>query len=206
MRASFEESLLPKRRFFAGGPTSPHSQDTTAFMTVAFAIRMPLVARSDRRQLATRPSPDPGETVVAEAIARQQGSARMKGIVRPAVELLGSAPAPESLTREDRNMAIRKSVEESMVVAGPRDGWLARCQEALEAQGFTQIDASSTLFQIKANYKKAAVWGDLELTLLPERDDSTKITARATANVDNVFAVFGSPDRKIIDRFKQGIR
>jgi hypothetical protein len=36
MRASFEEPLLPKRRFFAGGPTSPQAQRTTAFMTVAF--------------------------------------------------------------------------------------------------------------------------------------------------------------------------
>ncbi len=103
-------------------------------------------------------------------------------------------------------MAVRKSVEDAFVVAGPRDEWLSRCREALEAQGFTKIDVSETLFQIRANYKKATVWGDLEITLLPDGDASTKINARATANVDNVFAAFGSPGRKILDRFKVGVR
>jgi len=103
-------------------------------------------------------------------------------------------------------MAARKSVEDTLVVAGSREAWLPKCRDALEAQGFSKVDASETLFQIKANYKKATVWGDLELTLFPEGGDSTKINARSTANVDNIFAVFGSPGRKIIDRFKQGIR
>lgn len=103
-------------------------------------------------------------------------------------------------------MAVRKSVEDTFVVAGPREEWLLRCRSALEAEGFTKIDVSKTLFQIGANYKKATVWGDLEITLLPEGDSSTKINARATANVDNVFAAFGSPGRKILDRFKAGIR
>lgn len=64
---------------------------------------------------------------------------------------------------------------------------------------------SATLFQIKASYKKATIWGDLEVTLLPEGAGTTGINARATANIDNVFAAFGSPGRKILDRFKQGI-
>jgi hypothetical protein len=103
-------------------------------------------------------------------------------------------------------VAVRKSVEDTFVVAGSRDEWLARCRDALEAQGFTKINASDTLFQITANYKKATVWGELEVALLPEGDDSTKINARATANADNIFAVFSSPGHKILERFKQGIR
>jgi hypothetical protein len=100
-------------------------------------------------------------------------------------------------------MAIRKSVEDTLVLAGPRDEWLAKCRDALDAQGLAKVDASETLFQINANYTKATVWGDLELTLLLEGTESTRITARATANVDNIFPMFGSPGRKIIDRFKQ---
>jgi hypothetical protein len=80
-----------------------------------------------------------------------------------------------------------------------------RHSQALEAQRFAKIEVSTALFQIKANYKKATVWGDLEVTLLPEGPDETRINAKATANVDNDFAAFGSPGRKIIDRFKQGI-
>jgi hypothetical protein len=79
------------------------------------------------------------------------------------------------------------------------------CEQALEAQRFTKIEVSTALFQIKTNYKKATVWGDLEVTLLPEGPDETRINAKVTANVDNDFAAFGSPGRKIIDRFKQGI-
>ena len=103
-------------------------------------------------------------------------------------------------------MAIRKSVDDTFVVEGSRDEWLTRCRNTLEAQGFTKIEASATLFQINANYKKATVWGELEVTLVPEGEESTKINARATANVDNLFAVFGSPGRKILARFKEGIR
>lgn len=103
-------------------------------------------------------------------------------------------------------MAVRKMTEDTMVVAGSRDAWLTKCQAALQTQGFTKVQASQTLYQLKANYKKATVWGDLELTLLPEGADSTKLTARATANVDNIFALFSSPGRKILDRFKHGIR
>jgi len=102
-------------------------------------------------------------------------------------------------------MAVRKSVEDALVVAGRRERWLTACAHALEAQGFTKIEVSTALFQIKANYKKATIWGDLEVTLLPESADATRINAKATANVDNVFAAFGSPGRKIIERFKQGL-
>jgi hypothetical protein len=102
-------------------------------------------------------------------------------------------------------MAARKSVEDALVVAGPRERWLVGCKDALEAQGFTKVEVSTTLFQLKANYKKATIWGDLEVTLVPEGADATKINAKATANVDNIFAAFGSPGRKIIDRFKQGL-
>jgi hypothetical protein len=108
-------------------------------------------------------------------------------------------------TNQGEIMAVRKSVEDTVVVFGLRDRWLLACEDALESQGFTKIDVSGTLFQIRANYKKATVWGDLEITLVPEGTGATKINAKATANVDNVFAAFGSPGRKIIDRFKQGI-
>jgi hypothetical protein len=102
-------------------------------------------------------------------------------------------------------MAVRKSVEDALPVAGPRERWLTACEHALQAQGFTKIEVLTPLFQINANYKKATVWGDLEVTLLPEGADGTRINAKATANVDNLFAAFGSPGRKIIERFKQGV-
>jgi hypothetical protein len=102
-------------------------------------------------------------------------------------------------------MAVRKSVDDTIDVAGPRESWLEGCKDALKGQGFTKVEVSAAPFQIKANYKKATTWGDLEVTLLPEGAEATRINAKATANVDNVFAAFSSPGRKILDRFKQGI-
>ena len=103
-------------------------------------------------------------------------------------------------------MAVRKSIEESLVVDGPRADWLQKCRTALETQGFTRVEANETLGQITANYKKATTWGDLLLTLTPEgSSDATRITAKATANVDNLFAAFRSPGQKIIDQFKAGL-
>ena len=103
-------------------------------------------------------------------------------------------------------MAIRKAVEDTFVVDGARQEWLTRCQNALETQGFVNIEANPTFGEIKATYHKATVWGDLQLTLLPEGTDTTRIQAKAVANVDNVFALRGSPGQKIIERFKAGLR
>jgi hypothetical protein len=101
-------------------------------------------------------------------------------------------------------MGIRKSTEETFVVSGTREEWLKKTQEALTEQGFTKIKASDTLFQIEANYKKLTVWGNIILTLIPEGGD-TKINAKATANVDNIFALFKSPGQTILSAFKSGL-
>jgi hypothetical protein len=103
-------------------------------------------------------------------------------------------------------VAIRKSVEETLVVEGPRDEWLSRCRSALESRGFMKIEVVETLFQLHGNYKKFATWGDLRVELLPSGDEATTLQMTATANVDNVFALFKSPGRRILEEFKTGLR
>ncbi|SRR6266540_413158 len=102
-------------------------------------------------------------------------------------------------------MAIRKSSQETFVVAGQRDEWLGRCKEALETQRFTRVAVSEALFQVTANYKKLTTWGDIQVTLRPEGDTSTRIDVEAHANIDNLFALFKSPGRTIINEFKRGL-
>ena len=101
-------------------------------------------------------------------------------------------------------MAVRKSLQEEMVVTGNREDWLKKCATALESQGFTKVVTNSTLFQIEANYKKAITWGEILITLTPAGND-TKITAKSTANVDNIYALFNSPNKKILSEFKKGL-
>jgi Uncharacterised protein family UPF0547 len=102
-------------------------------------------------------------------------------------------------------VAVRKSVEEAFVVEGSRADWLAHCDGALRSRGFTAIAVDERLGQIRGNYKKLTTWGDLTVTLTPDGPAQTRIAATATANVDNVFALFKSPGRRIIDEFKSGL-
>ncbi len=102
-------------------------------------------------------------------------------------------------------MAVRKTIEEVVVVDGNRDSWLTRCEAALHAQGFTGVAVNPTLLQLEGNYKKATVWGSLLVSLMPSGENATSIVMRATANIDNVFALFSSPGQKIVNRFKEGL-
>lgn len=98
-------------------------------------------------------------------------------------------------------MGIRKSKEETYSVKGSTDEWLLKAEEALQKGGFTNIKSNKLLNQITGSYKKLTVWGEIIVTLLPEADN-LKINAKSTANVDNIFALFSSPNQKILDKFK----
>jgi hypothetical protein len=102
-------------------------------------------------------------------------------------------------------VAIRQSVDESFVVSGDREEWLDRACDALERQRFTKVRVSESLYQIEANYKKMTTWGDIQITLTPVGDTETRLDVTATAGVDNIFALFRSPGRKIISEFKSGL-
>jgi hypothetical protein len=52
--------------------------------------------------------------------------------------------------------------------------------------------------------KTFSTWGAIAVTLLPE-GGNTKIVAKATANIDNIFALFKSPGQTILAAFKQGL-
>lgn len=102
-------------------------------------------------------------------------------------------------------MAIRKSIEEVLVVDGTRDGWYVRSYAALESAGFSKIEAAQPLWQLQAMYRRMTIWGSLDVTLLPEGDEQTRITLVATGNVDNVYALFRSPSRAILKTFKSAL-
>ena len=102
-------------------------------------------------------------------------------------------------------MAIRKSMQEEMVVSGAREEWLQKCARALESSGFTKATTNAALYQIEANYKKFTTWGTILITLAPAGND-TKITAVSTANMDNIYALFKSPNKTILSKFKEGLR
>ena len=101
-------------------------------------------------------------------------------------------------------MAIRKTVEDAFIVAGNREQWIGRCKDALTNGGFTGIESNEVLGQISGNYKKLTVWGSIEITLMPE-GENTKIVAKAMGNIDNIFALFSSPGKKMLAAFKSNL-
>jgi len=101
-------------------------------------------------------------------------------------------------------MATRRNAEETLNVTGPTDGWLPRCKQALEASGFTQVKVADILHQVTGKYGTFTTVGEIEVTLKPNGENTT-IHAKATANVDNVFALFRSPTGAILSKFKQGL-
>jgi hypothetical protein len=98
-------------------------------------------------------------------------------------------------------MAVRKSIEETFSVKGNTEEWLTKAEQALRNGGFSNVKTNTLLNQITGDYKKFSVWGEIIVTLLPEADN-VKINAKSTANTDNIFALFSSPNQKILDQFK----
>lgn len=103
-------------------------------------------------------------------------------------------------------MAVRKSMSSTIVVDGDRADWLGRCELALTAAGFKNLSIDRTTHVLGADYHKAMTWGHLEVTLRPADGDlRTEIAMRSTANVDNVFALFRSPNQQILDIFRAAL-
>jgi len=101
-------------------------------------------------------------------------------------------------------VAIRKSMREEMVVSGDRNDWLERCEKALLLARFRKVVKNVTLFQIEANLKKFTVRGAILITLEPD-GDNTRIVVVSTAHVDNIYALFRSPNKVIIAKFKSAL-
>ena len=98
-------------------------------------------------------------------------------------------------------MAIRSSKEERYLVEGNMADMKIRCERALSLGGFTNIIFNPVIHQFTADYKKLTVWGSIIVTLTAE-GNGISILANSTANSDNIFALFSSPNVKILSQFK----
>jgi hypothetical protein len=101
-------------------------------------------------------------------------------------------------------MAIRKSVDTNFTVDKDRDEMLSDCELALEKGNFKDISTNKTLYILNAKYKTFTVVGEIGITLLPD-GERTSVQVKSTGNVDNIFALFGSPAGKIAEAFKSNL-
>jgi hypothetical protein len=98
-------------------------------------------------------------------------------------------------------MAVRKSVDSTFVIDKDREKVLSDCELALEKGKFKSIETNKTLYTLSAKYKTFKVVGEIEITLLPDGERTT-VQVKSTGNMDNIFALFGSPGEKIAEEFK----
>ncbi len=87
------------------------------------------------------------------------------------------------------------------MVASDRAQLLERCQRAMSRGGFKKVEVNGPLFQITGQYHHFTTWGRLDVTLRPAAG-GTELAMRATGNVDNIYALFRSPNQKILQAFK----
>ena len=101
-------------------------------------------------------------------------------------------------------MSIRKSAEERVIVTGDRADWLDRCKRAMEAGNFKNVVVNPSLFQLTGTFRKATLAGRLDVTLTPVAG-GTELAMRSTGNVDNIYALFKSPNQRILEAFKSNL-
>lgn len=99
-------------------------------------------------------------------------------------------------------MAIRKSIEEKIQIQGTKNELFLKIEEALKKGKFQNVKKNEFTFQIEAKYQKLTIWGEIIISII-ENGNDYMLNIKSTANVDNVFALFTSPNQKIINKFKQ---
>ncbi len=102
-------------------------------------------------------------------------------------------------------MAIRKSTDTTFSLNHDRDTALGMCHSALQHGKFSKIKTNKTIYQISARYRTFAVVGSIEITLIPN-NDGTIVNVKILANVDNIFALFSSPGKKIQTAFISNVK
>ena len=99
-------------------------------------------------------------------------------------------------------MAIRKSKEKKIQVQGTIDQVKEKSISALNIGGFKNIDCNDSLNQITAKFNNFFVVGKIEV-LISKTDNAIDINLKSTANADNIFALFSSPNDKIMKTFTE---
>ena len=102
-------------------------------------------------------------------------------------------------------MAIRKSKEKSLQFNGSLEDAKIKCKKALEAGGFKKIENNDPLNHFNAKFNNFFVVGYIDIGLA-NSDHGVTISIKSTANADNIFALFSSPNDKILKSFTDNFK
>lgn len=102
-------------------------------------------------------------------------------------------------------MAFRSKEEENYTINNSLEEVRLSIINALDEGGFTSVAENKMINQITANYRKFTVWGNITITI-EESGKGTKVQTVAVANADNIYALFSSPTRRILNKFKENLK
>ena len=102
-------------------------------------------------------------------------------------------------------MAIRKSKENSLQFNGLLEDAKIKCRAALEAGGFKKIENNDSLNQLNAKFNNFFVVGSIDIGLA-NTEHGVTVSLKSTANADNIFALFSSPNDKIMKSFTDNFK
>lgn len=102
-------------------------------------------------------------------------------------------------------MAIKQSKEKDLQFIGTLEDAKIKCKSALEVGGFKKIVNNDSLNQMNAKFNNFFVVGSIDISLA-NTEKGVTISIKSTANTDNIFALFSSPNDKIIKTFTNNFR
>ena len=102
-------------------------------------------------------------------------------------------------------MAIRRSKEKSLQFDGSIDNAKEKCLNALNNGGFKKIENHESLNQIIGKFNNFFVVGKIEI-ILSKTDNGINIDLKSTANADNIWALFSSPNDRIMKGFTDNFK
>jgi len=103
-------------------------------------------------------------------------------------------------------MAIQKSKVETFQVLGSRQDWLSKCEKALHNAGFKSVLVNSELSLLSAKISTLTLSGSIKIFISESDLGFINLRAESSANIDNIYALFRSPNNKILEMFSKNIQ
>ncbi|WP_139312882.1 hypothetical protein [Novacetimonas hansenii] len=103
-------------------------------------------------------------------------------------------------------MAIQKSKVETFQVSGSRQDWLSKCEKALHNAGFKSVLVNSELSLLSAKISTLTLSGSIKIFISESDSGFINLRAESSANIDNIYALFRSPNNKILEMFSKNIQ
>jgi len=83
---------------------------------------------------------------------------------------------------------------------------LSKCEKALHNAGFKSVLVNSELSLLSAKISTLTLSGSIKIFISESDSGFINLRAESSANIDNIYALFRSPNNKILEMFSKNIQ